>query len=57
LASKPVVMVFFSLTLKPVATIYLGLASKPVAQVFLFDPQNWQLRFGDLSLKITVMIS
>jgi hypothetical protein len=57
LASKPVVMVFSSLTLKPVTTIYLGLASKPVAQVFLFDPQNRQLRFGDLSLKITVMIS
>jgi hypothetical protein len=25
-------------------------------QIFWFGPQNWQLRFGDLDLKITTMI-
>jgi hypothetical protein len=34
-----------------------GLASKPVARVSRFGPQNRQLRFGDLGLKITVMVS
>jgi hypothetical protein len=34
-----------------------GLASKPLGQVFWFGPQNRQLRFGDLGLKITAMIS
>jgi hypothetical protein len=32
-------------------------ASKPLGQVFRFGPQNWQLRFGDLGLKITTMVS
>jgi hypothetical protein len=26
-------------------------------QVFQFEPQNWQLRFGDLDLKITATVS
>jgi hypothetical protein len=57
LASKPVVTVFFGLTSKLVATISPGLASKPAARVFWFEPQNWQLRFGDLDLKITMTVS
>jgi hypothetical protein len=31
--------------------------SKPVAQVFQFGPQNRQLWFGDLGLKITATVS
>jgi hypothetical protein len=42
---------------KPVAIVSPGLASKPVVCVSLFAPQNWQLRFGDLGLKITTMVS
>jgi hypothetical protein len=57
LASKPVVTVFFGLTSKPVATISPGLPSKPAARVFWFEPQNWQLRFGDLDLKIIMIVS
>jgi hypothetical protein len=34
-----------------------GLASKPVAWVSRFGPQNQQLRFGDLGLKITATVS
>jgi hypothetical protein len=34
-----------------------GLASKPLDRVFRFGPQNWQLRFGDLCLKIIAMDS
>jgi hypothetical protein len=33
------------------------LASKPVARFFWFGPQNWQLWFGNLGLKITATIS
>jgi hypothetical protein len=33
-----------------------SLASKPVAWVSQFIPQNWQLRFGDLDLKITMNV-
>jgi hypothetical protein len=36
--------------------VFSGLTSKPVAD-FLVEPQNQQLRFGDLGLKIIVMIS
>jgi hypothetical protein len=36
---------------------FLGLASKPVVMVSRFGPQNWQLRFGDLGLKITTIVS
>jgi hypothetical protein len=53
---QPVATVFFDLASKPVATVFLDLASKSVAQVFRFGPQNQQLQFDDLSLKITVMI-
>jgi hypothetical protein len=30
---------------------------EPVARVSWFGPQNWQLRFGDLDLKIIVTVS
>jgi hypothetical protein len=33
------------------------LASKPVGRVSWFEHQNRQLQFGDLRLKITVMVS
>jgi hypothetical protein len=57
LASKPVATVFSSLTSKPVATISPDLASKTVAHVSQFVRQNRQLRFDDLSLKITATVS
>jgi hypothetical protein len=69
LASKPVVTVFSSLASKLVATISPALASKPTVGFlvepqnqcgggfFWFGPQNRYLWFGDLGLKITVMIS
>jgi hypothetical protein len=38
-------------------TVFSDLASKPVAQVFQFEPQNRQLLFDDLGIKITVTIS
>jgi hypothetical protein len=41
---------------KSVATISPGLVSILVAQVFRFGPQNQQLRFDDLCLKITATI-
>jgi hypothetical protein len=40
-----------------VVTVSNDLTSKLVAQVFRFSHQNWQLRFIDLRLKITVTIS
>jgi hypothetical protein len=49
--------VFFGLALKSVMTVSPDLASKPVAQISQFGPQNRQLQFGDLCLKITVMFS
>jgi hypothetical protein len=52
-----VVTVFSGLASKPVATVSLGLASKPVTHVSQFGPQNRQLGFDDLVLKITTMIS
>jgi hypothetical protein len=65
LASKPAMTVFFSLTSKLVATVSSGLASKSMVgsskprwwRVFRFGPQNWQLWFGDLGLKITATVS
>jgi hypothetical protein len=57
LVLKLVVMVFSGLASKLVATISPGLASKPVARVSQFGPQNRQLQFDDLGLKITVTIS
>jgi hypothetical protein len=68
LASKPTVTVFSGLTSKPVATVFFSLASKLVTMVspglssksvvgFLVEPQNRQLWFDDLGLKITAMVS
>jgi hypothetical protein len=50
-------MVSPGLASKTVVMISPGLASKSVALVFRFGPQNWQLRFGDLSIKITTTVS
>jgi hypothetical protein len=36
---------------------FLDLASKPRLKVSRFGPQNWQLWFGDLDLKITMTVS
>jgi hypothetical protein len=49
--------VFSGLASKPVATVSPSLASKPVATGFPVEPQNRQLRFGDLGLKITATVS
>jgi hypothetical protein len=57
LTLKPMATVFSGLVSKPVVTISPGLTLKPVVTVSQFGPQNWQLRFGDLVLKITAMIS
>jgi hypothetical protein len=57
LDSKTVVVVFFRLASKPVVKVSPDLASKPVVEGFLFGPQNWQLQFGDLGLKIIAMVS
>jgi hypothetical protein len=48
--------VFSGLASKPVVTVSLGLASKPVARVPRIGPQNQQLWFGDLSLKISFLV-
>jgi hypothetical protein len=37
--------------------IFSGLASKPVAHVSRFGPQNRQLWFSDLGIKITATVS
>jgi hypothetical protein len=50
-------MVFSDLASKPVVTVSPGLASKPVAQVFRFGPQNRQVQFDNLGLKITTTVS
>jgi hypothetical protein len=69
LASKPVATVFSSLGSKLVATVSPGLTSKPAVgflgsaskprwwRVSQFRPQNQWLRFGDLCLKITAVVS
>jgi hypothetical protein len=57
LTSKLAVTVFSGLTSKPVTTVSLSLPSKLAAWVSQFGLQNRQLRFGDLDLKITVMVS
>jgi hypothetical protein len=49
--------VFFGLASKLVAMVFSGLTSKPVAQVSRFRPQNQQLWFSDLGLKITTTVS
>jgi hypothetical protein len=52
LASKLVATVFSGLTSKLVVMVSPDLASKLVVEGFRFGPQNRQLRFGDLGLKI-----
>jgi hypothetical protein len=42
---------------KRVATVSFGLTSKPMARVSRFGPQNRQLWFDDLGLKIIVTVS
>jgi hypothetical protein len=49
--------VFSDLASKPVAMVFSGLASKSVGRVSRFGPQNRQLRFDDLGLKIIVTVS
>jgi hypothetical protein len=61
-------MIFFDFASKSVATVSPGLTSKPVVDFlvepqnqgdggfFRFGPQNQQLRFGNLGLKITAMV-
>jgi hypothetical protein len=54
---KTIGTVFSGLASKSVAMVSPSLALKLVARVFRFRPQNRQLRFGDLVLKITVTVS
>jgi hypothetical protein len=49
-------MVSSSLASKPVVTVFSSLASKPGARVSRIGPQNRQLRFGDLGLKIITTV-
>jgi hypothetical protein len=51
---KITVTVFSGLTSKPMVSS--GVASKLVDRVFWFMPQNQYVRFGDLDLKITMMV-
>jgi hypothetical protein len=46
-----------SFVLKTTRMVSIGLASKLVAWVSQFGPQNRQLWFGNLGLKITVTVS
>jgi hypothetical protein len=48
---------FSQFSLKTGGDGFLGLASKLMVTVSWFWPQNWQLRFGDLGLKITTIVS
>jgi hypothetical protein len=48
---------FFRFDLKTGGSSSYGLGSKSLAQVFRFGPQNWQLWFDDLCLKITATLS
>jgi hypothetical protein len=57
LASKFAATVSGGLTLKSAATVSADFASKPVVTVFRFEPQNRQLWFDDLGLKITAVVS
>jgi hypothetical protein len=50
-------MISPGLASKPMAMVSPSLASKPVARVSWFRPQNRQLWFVDLGLKITVTVS
>jgi hypothetical protein len=43
--------------LKTTQTVFFGLTLKPVGRISRFGPQNQQLPFGDLILKITATVS
>jgi hypothetical protein len=49
-------LVYDSRELSGVTTARLGVADV-LQRVFRFGPQNWQLRFGDLGIKITATVS
>jgi hypothetical protein len=49
-------LVYDSRELPGVTTVRLGVA-EVLQRVSRFGPQNWQLRFGDLGIKITVTVS
>jgi hypothetical protein len=58
LTSKPVATVSSSLASKPATTVFSSLASKlRWWRVFQFGPQDRQLWFDDLGLKITMTVS
>jgi hypothetical protein len=48
---------FFQFGLKTGGDDFFGLTLKPRVMVFRFGPQNRQLWFGDLSLRIIAMFS
>jgi hypothetical protein len=56
-ASKPRSAVYEWFDIKITWTVFSSFTSKPMARVFRFGPQNRQLQFGDLGLKITATIS
>jgi hypothetical protein len=56
-ASKPRSTVCVWFDIKITRTVFSCLTSKPVARIFRFGPQNRQLWFGELGLKITTMVS
>jgi hypothetical protein len=56
LASKLAATVSGGLASKPTVTVSGGLTSKPAVTVSRFGPQNQQLRFSDLGLKITTTV-
>jgi hypothetical protein len=56
LASKLAATVSGGLASKPAVTVSGGLTSKPAVTVSRFGPQNRQLRFSDLGLKITTTV-
>jgi hypothetical protein len=56
LTSKLTAVVFDGLASKSMATVSSSLASKPAVD-FLVEPQNRQLWFGDVGLKITAVVS
>jgi hypothetical protein len=56
LALKPLERFVSRFSIKTTGTVSPDFTSKPVARVFRFGPQNRQVRFGDLGLKITVTV-
>jgi hypothetical protein len=50
-------MVYQWFGFKITGTVFSDLASKLMVTISLVCPQNWQLRFGDLCLKITATVS